>query len=106
MGGNTGLKSIMPGNKAIGLMVVRGFGLFLTVSGMVGIALIAGPLNHILKDLTFTPIFDSKLYAFLICLSMTVVGGALDFFTNEGLKALERQKMSSESIPRGEPARG
>ena len=106
MGGKNGLKTIMPGNKAIGLMVVRGFGLFLTVSGMVGIALIAGPLNHILKDLTFTPVFDSKVYAFLICLSMTVIGGAMDFLTNEGLKALERQEQPGESIPRGEPARG
>jgi len=84
MGGKNGLKTIMPGNKAIGLMVVRGFGL----------------------DLTFTPVFDSKVYAFLICLSMTVVGGTLDFLTSEGLKALERQKQPGESMPQGEPAHG
>ena len=82
-------KSIIPSGKEIGFMVVRGFGLFLSVSGMAGIALVLGPLNSIIKDLTFTPIFDSKGYAFLFCLLMAVVGGALDFFANLGLKRLE-----------------
>jgi hypothetical protein len=82
-------KSIIPSGKEIGFMVVRGFGLFLSVSGMAGIALILGPLNSIIKDLTFTPIFDSKGYAFLFCLLMAVVGGALDFFANLGLKRIE-----------------
>jgi len=92
MEGQTGLRSIVPGKNEIGLMVLRGFGLFLTVSGMVGITLVAGPLNHVLTDLTFTPVFDSKVYAFLLCLLMAVVGGAIDFFTNEGLKAIERRR--------------
>ena len=82
-------KSIIPSGKEIGFMVVRGFGLFLSVSGMAGIALVLGPLNSIIKDLTFTPIFDSKGYAFLFCLLMAVVGGALDFFANLGLKRIE-----------------
>jgi len=82
-------KSIIPSGKEIGFMVVRGFGLFLSVSGMAGITLVLGPLNSIIKDLTFTPIFDSKGYAFLFCLLMAVVGGALDFFANLGLKRLE-----------------
>jgi hypothetical protein len=82
-------KSIIPSGKEIGFMVVRGFGLFLSVSGMAGIALVLGPLNSIIKDLTFTPIFDSKGYAFLFCLLMAVVGGALDFLANLGLKRLE-----------------
>ena len=56
---------------------------------MAGIALVAGPLNHIIKDLTFTPIFESKAYAFLLCLLLAIVGGAMDFFANLGLKALE-----------------
>ena len=84
-----GIKSIIPSGKAIGFMVIRGFGLFLSVSGMVGITLVAGPLNSILKDLTFTPIFESKAYAFLFCLLMAVVGGAMDFFANLGLKKIE-----------------
>ena len=82
-------KSIIPSGKEIGFMVVRGFGLFLSVSGMAGIALVLGPLNSIIKDLTFTPIFDSKGYAFLFCLLMAVVGGALDFVANLGLKRIE-----------------
>ena len=90
MNGKTGLKSIIPGKKAVGLMVLRGFGLFLTISGMVGITLVVGPLSHIVQDLTFTPVFDSKIYAFLLCLLLAVIGGAIDFFTNEGLKALEK----------------
>jgi hypothetical protein len=92
MESKAGLQSIIPGKKAIGLMVLRGFGLFLTVSGMAGITLVAGPLNHVLTDLTFTPVFESKVYAFLLCLLMAVIGGAIDFFTNEGLKAIEMQR--------------
>ena len=82
-------KSIIPGWKAIGFMVVRGFGLFLSVSGMAGIAIVLGPLNSVVRDLTFTPIFESKAYAFLLCLAMAVVGGALDFVANLGLKSIE-----------------
>jgi hypothetical protein len=92
MESKSGLKSIIPGKKEIGLMVLRGFGLFLTVSGMAGIALVVGPLNHVVTDLTFTPVFESKVYAFLLCLLMAVIGGAIDFLTNEGLKAIERQR--------------
>ena len=89
MAQSKGSKSIIPGWKAIGFMVVRGFGLFLSVSGMAGIALLLGPLNSVIRDLTFTPIFESKAYAFLLCLAMAVVGGALDFVANLGLKTVE-----------------
>jgi len=82
-------KSIIPSGKAIGFMVIRGFGLFLSVSGMAGIAIVLGPLNSVVRDLTFTPIFESKAYAFLLCLAMAVVGGALDFVANLGLKRIE-----------------
>jgi len=81
-------KSIIPSGKAIGFMVIRGFGLFLSVSGMAGIALILGPLDRVLTDPTFTLIFESKVYAFLLCLAMAVVGGALDFVANLGLKRI------------------
>jgi hypothetical protein len=89
MSEKTGLKGIMPGGKEIGFMVIRGFGLFLSVSGMVGIALILGPLNHILLDMDFTLVFGSKPPAFFSCFGLTVLGGALDFFANRGLKSLE-----------------
>jgi hypothetical protein len=86
----TGLKSVVPSGKEIGFMVVRGFGLFLSVSGMVGMALILGPLNHIIQDLEFTLVFGSKAPAFFSCMGLAVVGGALDFFANLGLKGLEK----------------
>ena len=47
----TGLKAIVPSGKEVGLLVVQGFGLFLTVSGMIGMSFILGPLNHILKSI-------------------------------------------------------
>jgi len=84
--------SIVPSGKEIGFMVVRGFGLFLSVSGMVGMALILGPLNHILLDMEFTLVFGSKPPAFFSCMGLAVVGGALDFFANMGLKGLEKQR--------------
>lgn len=92
MSEKTGLNSIIPSGKEIGFIVIRGFGLFLSVSGMVGMALILGPLNHILQDMEFTLVFGSKLPAFFSCLGLAVVGGALDFFANRGLKGLEKQR--------------
>ena len=89
MSQSKGIKSIIPGKKAIGFMVLRGFGLFLSVSGLAGIAIVLGPLNSVIKDLNFTLIFDSKGYAFLFCFLMAVVGGALDFAANLGLKKIE-----------------
>ena len=89
MSEKTGLKALMPSGKEIGFLVLEGFGLFLTVSGMVGITLILGPLNHILQDLEFTLIFGSKPPAFLVCFAACVVGGAMDFFAKRGLKGLE-----------------
>ena len=88
----------IPGPKAIALMVVRGFGLFLTVTGMVGLALILGPLNHVLKDLTFTPIADSKAVAAILCFVFTVIGGILDFVANAGLKAMDEQKFEKKLL--------
>jgi hypothetical protein len=94
MSEKTGLQSIMPSGKEIGFMVVRGFGLFLSVSGMVGMTLILGPLNHIIQDLdlSYTLVFGSKLPAFFACMGCAIVGGALDFFANLGLKGIEKQK--------------
>ncbi len=92
MNEKTGLQSIIPSKKEIGLMALRGFGLFLTISGMVGITIILGPLNYIVRDLTFTLVFDSELYAFLLFLLLAVIGGAIEFLSNEGLKALEKQR--------------
>ena len=92
MSEKTGLMSIIPSGKEIGFMVIRGFGLFLSVSGMVGMTLILGPLNHILQDMEFTMVFASKPPTFFACMGLAVVGGALDFFANMGLKGLEKQQ--------------
>ncbi|MCK4362739.1 MAG: hypothetical protein KAW13_05605 [Dehalococcoidia bacterium] len=92
MSEKTGLNSIIPSGKEIGFIVIRGFALFLSVSGMVGMALILGPLNHILQDMEFTLVFGSKAAAFFSCLGLAVVGGALDFFANLGIKGLEKQR--------------
>ncbi len=87
MSEKTGLMSNMPSGKEIGFMVVAGFGLFLTVSGMVGMTLAVGPLNHILD---WNPAIGvSKGAAFGACFGLCVVGGALDFFAKRGLKGLE-----------------
>ena len=90
MSEKTGLMSIMPSGKEIGFMVVAGFGLFLSVSGMVGITLVVGPLKDILgwePDLSI-----GKGAAFGACFGLCVVGGALDFVAKLGLKGLEKQK--------------
>ena len=89
MSQSKGIKSIIPSGKAIGFMVVRGFGLFLSVSGLAGIAIVLGPLNSVIKDLNFTLIFESKGYVFLFCFLMAVAGGVLDFAANLGLKKIE-----------------
>jgi len=89
MGEKSGSKSVIPGGREIGFMVLRGFGLFLSVSGMAGMSLILGPLNHILLDLEFTPVFGSKPPAFLACLGLAIVGGAMDYFANLGLRGLQ-----------------
>ena len=90
MAQESGLKALMPSGKEIAWMVVRGFGMFLSVSGMVGMALILGPLNHIMLDLDFGLVFGSKPPAFFSCMGLAVLGGALDFFANRGLKSLEK----------------
>lgn len=92
-----GMKSIIPSKKAIGFMVLRGFGMFLSVTGMAGITLVLGPLDRILIGLEFTPIFESKGLAFLFCFLSCVVGGALDFFANLGLKNIEENERSLAS---------
>jgi hypothetical protein len=91
MSEKTGLMSIIPSGKEVGFIVMKGIGLFFSASGMVGMALILGPLNLILQDLEFTLVFGSKPPAFFCCVGLAVVGGALDFFANIALKRLEKQ---------------
>ena len=94
MNEKTGMKSMMPGGKEIGFMVVKGFGTFLLVSGMVGITFILGPLNHIIQDLdlSYTLVFANKASSFFACFGLCVVGGAVEFFADRGIKSLEKQQ--------------
>jgi len=73
--------------RVILFMVVRGFGMFLTVSGMAGIALATGPLDKII-GFEPTPIFGNTLYAFLVAFLLTVIGGAIEFVGDAFIKHL------------------
>jgi len=83
----------IPGPKAIALMVVRGFGQFFTVTGMVGITFVIGPLNHIIGKWQLDLTADNKGITFLVCLGFCILGGALDFFAGEALKAIDEKKL-------------
>jgi hypothetical protein len=86
----------IPGPKAIAFMVVRGFGQFLSVTGMVGITLVIGPLDLVIGKLNFDLLADSKGITFLACLGFCVAGGVLDFFANEALKAIDEKRLIKE----------
>jgi|APFre7841882654_1041346.scaffolds.fasta_scaffold98769_1 hypothetical protein len=86
----------IPGPKAIAFMVLRGFGQFLSVTGMVGITLVIGPLDLVIGKLNFDLLADSKGITFLACLGFCVAGGVLDFFANEALKAIDEKRLIKE----------
>lgn len=86
----------IPGPKAIAFMVLRGFGQFLLVTGMVGITLVIGPLDLVIGKLNFDLLADSKGITFLACLGFCVAGGVLDFFANEALKAVDEKRLIKE----------
>lgn len=86
----------IPGPKAIAFMVLRGFGQFLSVTGMVGMTLVIGPLDLVIGKLNFDLLADSKGITFLACLGFCVAGGVLDFFANEALKAIDEKRLIKE----------
>ncbi len=73
--------------RVIGLMVVRGFGMFLLVTGMIGIAIILGPLNSLL-GIEYHKLFGSALLDLLLCFLLTVVGGAIEYVGDAFIKHL------------------
>lgn len=73
--------------RVILFMVLRGFGRFLSIVGMVGIAFATGPLNEIVK-FEFTTMFGNALYTFLLCFILTVIGSAIEFVGNAFIKHL------------------
>jgi len=86
----------IPGPKAIGFMVLRGFGQFLLVTGMVGITLVIGPLDAVIGDLDFDLLAESKGITFLACFGFCLAGGVLDFFANEALKSIDEKRLITE----------
>ncbi len=66
----------MKDKRVIGLVVVRGFGMFLLVTGMIGIAIILSLLNHLL-GIEYHKLFGNTLLDLLLCFLLTVIGGAI-----------------------------
>jgi len=77
----------MRDKRVILFMVVRGFGMFLLVTGMVGIAFVSGPLNHILGVETAT-IYGNTALDFLLCFLLSIIGGTIDFVGDAFVKQL------------------
>lgn len=86
----------IPGLKAIAFMVLRGFGQFFLVTGMVGITLVIGPLDVVIGELDLDLLADSKGITFLACFGFCLAGGVLDFFANEALKSIDEKRLLQE----------
>ena len=77
--------------RIIGFMVLKGFGTFVIVTGMIGLSLLLGPLNLIVK-FEFTPMFGSVLYSSIVCLLLCVIGGSMEFFADSYIHYLSSDK--------------
>lgn len=73
--------------RIIAFMVLKGFGTFVIVTGLIGLSFLLGPLNLIVK-FEFTPMFGSIVYSAIVCLVLCVIGGALEFFADAYIKYL------------------
>ena len=89
----TVLFSQVQDKRVIAFMVVKGFGTFIIVTGMIGLSFLLGPLNLIVK-FEFTPIFGSIIYSFIFCLLFCVIGGSLEFLADSYIKYLSNEKMN------------
>jgi hypothetical protein len=77
--------------RIIAFMVLKGFGTFIIVTGLIGLSFILGPLNLIVK-FEFTPMFGNIIYSTVFCLVLCVIGGALEFFADAYIKYLSSEK--------------
>ena len=77
--------------RIIAFMVLKGFGTFVIVTGLIGLSFILGPLNLIVK-FEFTPMFGNIIYSTVFCLMLCVIGGALEFFADAYIKYLSKEK--------------
>ena len=73
--------------RVIAFMILKGFGTFLIVTGLIGLSFILGPLNIIIK-FEFTTIFGNTIYDFLFCFLLCFVGGAIEFLSDGFIKYL------------------
>ena len=73
--------------RIIGFMILKGFGTFVIVTGLIGLSFLLGPLNLIIK-FEFTPMFGSIIYSAVFCFLLCVIGGALEFFADAYIKFL------------------
>ena len=77
--------------RIIAFMVLKGFGTFVIVTGLIGLSFLLGPLNLIIK-FEFTPMFGSIVYSAIVCLVLCVIGGALEFFADAYIKYLSSEQ--------------
>jgi len=85
------LSSQVKDKRIIGFMVLKGFGSFFIVTGLIGLSFILGPLNIIIK-FDFTTIFGNTLLDVIICLLFCVIGGSLEFLGDAFIKYLSSNK--------------
>jgi len=85
------LSSQVKDKRIIGFMVLKGFGSFFIVTGLIGLSFILGPLNIILK-FDFTTIFGNMLLDVIICLLFCIIGGSLEFLGDAFIKYLSINK--------------
>jgi len=85
------LSSQVKDKRVIAFMVLKGFGTFVIVTGLIGLSFILGPLNLIVK-FEYTTIFGNTIYAVVFCLLLCVIGGALEFLSDAYIKYLSREK--------------
>jgi hypothetical protein len=91
----TSIKSVLfnqvKDKRIIAFMVLKGFGTFIIVTGLIGLSFILGPLNLIVK-FEFTTMFGNIIYSTVFCLVLCVIGGALEFFADAYIKYLSSEK--------------
>jgi len=83
------LSSQVKDKRIIGFMVLKGFGTFFIVTGLIGLSFILGPLNLIIK-FEYTTIFGNVVFDVILCLLFCVFGGALEFFASSFINYLLR----------------
>jgi len=94
--GNINVKEVLSSQvkdkRIIGFMVLKGFGTFFIVTGLIGLSFILGPLNLIIK-FEFTTIFGNTLFDVILCILFCVIGGSLEFLADAFIKYLSSNKI-------------